>query len=550
MIKKEKGITLIALVVTIVVLLILAAVSISMLTGENGIISKALEAKEKIEEATKEEEEILDEINNMGNINIEDLNIGWTLGNSLDCDTEKSGLTIEEYETAWNNPKTTKEMIKKIKEQGFNTIMIPVTWFNHLDSENNIDKEWLIRVKEIVDYAMELDMYVILNTHHDDKRLNLEKNEEEFQITIDKYKKIWEQIANTFKDYEYNLIFETLNEPRVVINGEDIWHPTNELVYKNLNNLSNELLKSIRSTGGKNTERYVIIPTYGTLITSEALDNLELPTDKNIAISVHGYIIYEYCSDPTVIFNDDIKESIRYQIQLVSKFSKNNNVPVIITELGCVEKNDREEWIKNIFSNAAMRNIPLIWWDDGQKYKIFDRNELKITDENAMDTIKEYYFNVKAIDDANNLIENINYTQNVEYNEGNMGIREQQGKNIYYVNMPLSSGVRFKFLDQYELNAKNIYQFSCKIKTKMTNLKIRYVLNFYDKDDNLIYSEQYSDMTKKLVDGTKEEYEFTKMILVEDASKVQLERIAISPFDGLESQDVEFELYDIALKGN
>lgn len=113
MIKKEKGITLIALVVTIVVLLILAAVSISMLTGENGIISKALEAKEKIEEATKEEEEILDEINNMGNINIEDLNIGWTLGNSLDCDTEKSGLTIEEYETAWNNPKTTKEMIKK-----------------------------------------------------------------------------------------------------------------------------------------------------------------------------------------------------------------------------------------------------------------------------------------------------------------------------------------------------------------------------------------------------------------------------------------------------
>ena len=45
--KRERGITLIALVVTIVVLLILAAVSISMLGGENGIITQAIEAKDK-----------------------------------------------------------------------------------------------------------------------------------------------------------------------------------------------------------------------------------------------------------------------------------------------------------------------------------------------------------------------------------------------------------------------------------------------------------------------------------------------------------------------
>ena len=54
--EREKGITLIALVITIIVLLILAAVSIAMLTGENGILKKASTAKERTLEAQYEEE--------------------------------------------------------------------------------------------------------------------------------------------------------------------------------------------------------------------------------------------------------------------------------------------------------------------------------------------------------------------------------------------------------------------------------------------------------------------------------------------------------------
>ena len=54
-IQKAKGITLIALVITIVVLLILAAVSISMLTGENGIITNAQVSKNKNEESEIQE---------------------------------------------------------------------------------------------------------------------------------------------------------------------------------------------------------------------------------------------------------------------------------------------------------------------------------------------------------------------------------------------------------------------------------------------------------------------------------------------------------------
>lgn len=61
----KRGITLIALVVTIVVLLILAGVSISMLTGENGIIRQAQEAKKKTEESQKDEENILGQLEEM-----------------------------------------------------------------------------------------------------------------------------------------------------------------------------------------------------------------------------------------------------------------------------------------------------------------------------------------------------------------------------------------------------------------------------------------------------------------------------------------------------
>ena len=53
MLKKQKGITLVALVVTIVVLLIIAGVSINLVLGDNGIVKKAQEAKRKSGEASQ-----------------------------------------------------------------------------------------------------------------------------------------------------------------------------------------------------------------------------------------------------------------------------------------------------------------------------------------------------------------------------------------------------------------------------------------------------------------------------------------------------------------
>ena len=76
-VEKNKGITLIALVITIIVLLILAGVTIATLTGDNGILTKASQAKEEMSQASAEEKvgvEVLGSYGNDGNIDMDMLN--------------------------------------------------------------------------------------------------------------------------------------------------------------------------------------------------------------------------------------------------------------------------------------------------------------------------------------------------------------------------------------------------------------------------------------------------------------------------------------------
>ena len=111
---------------------------------------------------------------------VNNMKVGWNLGNTLDagkhCCTfnkeknlweETINLTGLSTETCWFMPTTTKEMIHYVKELGFNSVRVPITWVGHLDENNNIDSEWMNRVKEIVDYILEEDMYCIINIHHD-----------------------------------------------------------------------------------------------------------------------------------------------------------------------------------------------------------------------------------------------------------------------------------------------------------------------------------------------------------------------------------------------
>jgi len=127
---------------------------------------------------------------------VEKMGVGWNLGNTLD--TTNTGLKKEEahvYEMYWGNPKTTREMIKEIHDAGFSTIRIPITWKEHMDEDGKIDADWMKRVHEVVDYSIEEELFVIINTHHDDWYYPSYENESQ---AIEKMKRVWDQISAEF----------------------------------------------------------------------------------------------------------------------------------------------------------------------------------------------------------------------------------------------------------------------------------------------------------------------------------------------------------------
>ena len=195
---------------------------------------------------------------------VEEMRIGWNLGNSLEAAApdNKETATIKEFEEYWGNPITTKEMIIKVKEAGFNTVRIPVTWWKKTDVLNDykVDIDWLKRVKEVVDYAYKEGMYVIVNAHHEDDWLIPVENDLEERKTI--LNSIWSQIASFFIDYDYHLIFETMNEVRL-IGTEFEWNEGTEEARNIINQLNFTAFNAIRNTGGNNSDRAIIIPVYG-----------------------------------------------------------------------------------------------------------------------------------------------------------------------------------------------------------------------------------------------------------------------------------------------
>jgi aryl-phospho-beta-D-glucosidase BglC (GH1 family) len=177
------------------------------------------------------------------------------LGNTLDATGGGNSLSSE---TSWGNPKTTKAMIDAVKKQGFKTVRIPVSWGNHTTGTNfTINADWLKRVKEVVDYCISNDMYVILNIHHDTSTKYYYPSSTYKTQSVKFVKSIWTQVAKYFKDYDQHLIFETLNEPRLVGTSDewsfDVNYPNDNILdsINVINTLNQTAVDAIRAGGGK-----------------------------------------------------------------------------------------------------------------------------------------------------------------------------------------------------------------------------------------------------------------------------------------------------------
>ena len=224
---------------------------------------------------------------------VKNMGVGWNLGNTLDAnDASKTWTTTEQHETCWGQPVTKPELMKMMKEAGFNSIRVPVTWYQEMDSDGNVNEAWMNRVKEVVDYVIDNGMYCILNVHHDTGDGNthwIHASSTNYNKNKAKFEKLWKQIAETFKDYDQHLLFEGYNE---MLDDNNTWNePKNKTDgYKAINDYAKSFVTTVRNSGGNNASRNLIVNTYSASSTPNAMQNLDKPENSNhIIFQIHSY---------------------------------------------------------------------------------------------------------------------------------------------------------------------------------------------------------------------------------------------------------------------
>lgn len=299
---------------------------------------------------------------------LDKITIGWNLGNTMDS-INCSWLTNKlDYETGWGNVKTTKAMIDKVKKAGFNTLRLPVSWGEHMDANGKIDKEWLDRVQEIVDYAYDNNMYVILNTHHENGWIKLDEGSEK-EVTK-KFKYLWKQIANRFENYDERLVFEALNEPRTEGSAKE-WTGGTPAEYKQLNKLYKAFVQTVRAGDSYNKTRFLIVTPYAASSSYSAMAGLEIPDDDRIIVSVHAYLPYNVAlnrGSADKALTDGYKREIDSAFSNIDKVFLSKGIPVIMDEFGTLNKSntkERVETAKYYLSVAESYGVPCCWWDNG-----------------------------------------------------------------------------------------------------------------------------------------------------------------------------------------
>lgn len=332
---------------------------------------------------------------------VKDMKIGWNLGNTFDAYTDTPWFSDElGYESAWNGVVTTKEMIMTVKEAGFNTIRIPVSWHDHVSGDDfTISEIWLNRVQEVVDYAYNEGMYVILNTHHDIDEDYYYPDSAHFEKSNKYIEKIWTQLAKRFAQYDEHLIFESMNEPRLVGSNYEWWLDENDESCKDsvktINLLNQTFVNTVRNGEGNNNSRYLMIPGYDASAQGALVNGFELPKDKvedKLIVSVHAYTPYNFAlqgmneSGSISNFSSDNPNSVNeinyFMDQLYNTYI-NNGIPVVIGEFGARDKNgntqDRIDFATYYIAYAKSCGMTCLWWDnnafigDGENFGLLDR---------------------------------------------------------------------------------------------------------------------------------------------------------------------------------
>ena len=313
---------------------------------------------------------------------------GWNLGNQMDAHADGTAS-----ETCWGNPAATQATFDGVKAAGFRSVRIPVTWLGHIGPapDYDIDPEWLDRVAELVGYAGNAGLNVIINMHHDGAESGYWLNIKEAALDPERDRQIkeqisamWTQIARKFKDKGDFLIFEAFNE---IHDGGWGWGANmtdGGKQYCCLNGWNQTFVDAVRAAGGENARRYLAVPGYCTN-PDLTIKYFEMPEDKTadrIIVSVHYYDPNEYTL--TAKYSEwghtartgecaghDEEEHVKDVFSALHEKFISKGIPVYIGETGCVNRETEREqafqryWFEYVFKAAKTYGMAAFVWDNG-----------------------------------------------------------------------------------------------------------------------------------------------------------------------------------------
>ncbi|WP_198284772.1 cellulase family glycosylhydrolase [Cellvibrio sp. BR] len=353
------------------------------------------------------------------------MKLGINVGNQMEA-TNCPQLELTQRETCWGHPKVSEAYIQLVKDRGFDAIRLPVSWDQYADqTTGKISDFWLNRVKEVVQYAVDNGLYVMVNIHWDGGWLERSfheaaESETKKEAVKAKQKAYWEQIATHLREFDEHVMFASANEPDTSNDNESASVIASRVAV--LDEYHQTFVDAVRSTGGKNAYRVLIIQAPKTDIDLATNNWFVMPSDTATGrqmAEVHFYPFSFTNQDADIVADwgtlqffcywgegnhsetDTFRNSTREEegfvdakfAQMKTKFA-DQGIPVVLGEFAARPRSEEacSDYPKHLASRAyyaqyvtqaSIENGMLpFFWDTGE---VFERGTPAVNNQQVLD---------------------------------------------------------------------------------------------------------------------------------------------------------------------
>ena len=332
---------------------------------------------------------------------VHEMGLGINLGNTFES-CGFTSTTVTGYETGWGSPVITPKIIEGYAKCGFGVLRIPVAWSNLMEEDYTISEKYLLRVKTVVNSALDSGLHVILNIHWDGGWWTGFAEADKKEECMTKYTRIWTQLTEAFRDYGDGLMFESLNEEGC---WDSLWNrwggPQGKTeAFALLNEINQKFVDIVRASGGNNEQRHLLIAGYGTDIALTCDELFAMPQDpaNRMAVSVHYYTpstfaILDQDAEWGKMQRDWGTEAeyaeLARNMDMMKEHYIDKGIPVIIGEYGSATKNKEEgavtRFLTAVCEAGYTRGMCPVLWDITNVF--YNRNRAEFYDQDLLEKL-------------------------------------------------------------------------------------------------------------------------------------------------------------------